>query len=838
MDEEEALFRQSLLAFPSSFNLEIKELKNSEKIVLFKKKVEENVRSDRYDSTTERIRMYNLLTFLKWRAKERDDAYSYNRKALDLDKENIVSLFNRLWMRREEGHLTESNEELSRLVKLAEPNNDLLLAGIAEIAYCYPIFGPSYLLKAKDMLEDVVRELSGREIHPDTIFSLKLDLGIVYRKLCNFGNMPKKGWEKRKEEECIKRGAELLYEVACSDSPAKWKGRSWVSLAEISYIKSKGVTLNKYEIEELFPEKIKELSIENLLDLALKECDDDSHILKVCGKLYRYLHKLDKAEDVLRKSLIKEKTAYAHHQLALVLKQRLKDKLFAKRGYNKETRDRYDPVGTSIHHKTFLPNVVSQESQGNFVPFLNSAREYDDSSQEFSETKTRAIVAETEQPISAISEKETRGKSATDEANINLQYRNTKRTTRAVAKAFDRVFSIPENEGKIVKEILYNLDEAIHFGNEWASLEKGIVLRQIHKFKEARDVFLMTLKMEESNKAIIEVSCYENIGNCCRDIAEQEDDSDQKRKFEIDAVIYWRKALDIIASKEGKTLKFLREEWMSYPVLKNMFQHRELDVAMLKALANLGEILERPAETRSIIQKIRKLDGDEANDPTIISREIKTLLKEHRYEDAAQLLDKSEKEGIEINTNFRLRVYLECAFYLVTIGKRENACEQFQQAFHVNSIANSKFDIFLLYDEDKEAEDNIADLAKKLEEFLSENFRLRITRNSQNVKPGKRTWDIQTEQMESSKHIVLIMDTNEEPRDDFKYFIGIAQEISKTEKSILNILLLDECTCPLQLTNFSKMHFETKQLSSSNDDFIQWIRYFIFRLLRVNNNDD
>ncbi|KAL3881193.1 hypothetical protein ACJMK2_027650 [Sinanodonta woodiana] len=814
MDKEEARFRQRFQAFPSSFNLEIEELKSSKKIVLFKKKVEENVSSEIYDSTTERIRMYNLLTFLNWRANENDDAYSYNRKALELDKENIVSLFNRLWMRREDGYLTEANEELNRLAKLAEANTNLLLIGKAEIAYCYPIFGPSYLLKSKDMFEDVVRKLVDKDIHPDSIFSLKLDLGIMYRKL----------W--RDEEECIKRGAELLYEVACSDSPAKWKGRSWASLAEIVHVTSKGVRLNKYRIEELFPKEIKENNIESLLDLAWKACDEDSHTLKVCGKLYRLLYKLDKAEEVLRKSLCKEKTAYAHHQLALVLKQRLKNKLHARRGYNNKARDRYDPVSTNIHHKTFLANDVSQESQGNSVPILNSVREYDVSSQGFSQTNIRTIVSEKKKPISATSEKDARDKSVAEETDINLQYRNTKRTTRRSAKAFDRVSRIPEEEREIVKEILYNLDEAIKFGNEWASLDKGIILRQIQKFKEARDVFLMTLKMECSIKAIIEVSCYENIGACYRDIAEQETDLEQRRKFEIYAVIYWRKALDKIASKEGKTLNFLKEEWMSYPVLKDMFQHRQLDTAMLKELANLGEILERPAETRSFLQELRKLGGNEAKDPTIISCEIKTLLKEYRYDDA----------GLKLVEIFRFRVYLECAFGLVTLGKTDKVSERFQQAFCVNSIGKSNFDIFLLYEEETETDTTIA-LVKKLDDSLCETFGLRITSNSSNVDPRKQRWAEQVQQMESSKHIVLIMDTNEVPPGDFQYFIGIAQGITQDNKSILNIILVDDCNCPLELAVFPTMHFESNQLTCKTY-LNQWIRDFIYHLLRVDSNDD
>ncbi|KAL3881181.1 hypothetical protein ACJMK2_027638 [Sinanodonta woodiana] len=818
MDKEEARFRHKFQKFPSSFNLEIKELKNSKKIELHKK-LEEKISCDEFESPTERVRIYNLLSFLCWSANERDDAYRYNIKSLELDKDNIVSLFNRLWMRREDGHLSEGNKELN---KLSESKHSLLIIGKAEIAYCYSLFGPSYFLKSKDMLEDVVRDMGEQDKNPINLALWKLDLGIIYRKLCNVGNMPRQGWEGRDEEECIKRGAELLYEVACSDSSARWRGKCWASLAELLYITSRGVRLNKYLTEELFPQNVKDMGVERLLDLARKTCDEDSHVMKICGKLYKYIKKLDKAEEVLRKSLSIRNTGYAHHHLALILKQRLKDKLFAKRGYNKETRDRYDPVRTCLYHKTCLGNVY-QSAKGSNVPSRSSAR-HDRSKQDVFQTKTRTTVERNAKSVSANSERE-----------INIKYSN-RQATRSRAKGLDRVFSIPEAEEENVQEILFHLNEAIALGNEWASLEKGILLRQIKKFKEARDVFLMTLKMEDSIPAILEVSCYENLGANCRDAAEQEADKETRTEWETDAVIYWRKALEKIASIEGKILDFPKEEWKSYPVLKDMFQHRELDVAMLKALADLGEILERPAETRSFIQEIRKLGGDEANDPAIICCEIKTLLKENRYEDAAQLLDKNETKGIAISRNFRLRVYLECAFYLVTMGKREKACERFQRAFHLNLTDQSMFDIFFLYDEETEADKTAAVLAEKLEEYLAGNFGLKITRNSQNVDPGKQRWDIQTEQMESSKHIVLIMDTNEIPPGDLEYFIGIVQGISKKNTFILNIILVDECTCPRQLKIFPTMHFERKQLNSK-ENFIQWIHNFIFQLLRVDDNE-
>ncbi|KAK3608436.1 hypothetical protein CHS0354_035437 [Potamilus streckersoni] len=820
MDKEEAKFRQIFQSFPSLFNLEIKEMKNSKKIELYKKKVMEKVLSDEFESTTERVRIYNLVSFLHWSVNDEDVANMYSRMALELDKENIVSLSNRIWMKREEGHLTEANEELKKLAKLVDSEHDLLILGNAEIAYSYSVFGPSYLLKSKDMLEEVVRDMGEKDIDPITLTLSKLDLGIIYRKLCNFGNMPRQGWEKRNEEGCIKRGAQLLYEVARSNSSPRWRSRSWASLAELLHGTSKGVRFTKYRIEVLFPKEVKDTGVECLLDLAMETCDKDSHVLKICGKLYRYLKKLDKAEIALRKSLTIRKTSYAHHHLALVLKQILKDKLFANRHHHNENSDRYDPISTCIRHKTFLPNVTQGSKESN-CPSRYSPRRHDHNKQAFSQTETRTTVVRNKKFVSTTSKKEKRVKSSTIETDSTLQHTSNKLSTRAIAKGLDRVFSIPDDEEKNVQEILYHLDEAIHFGNGWASLEKGIVLRQIKKFDEALFTFLMTLKMEDSITAILEVSCYENLGACCRDIAEKEADLELRRKREIDAVIYWRKALDKIASKEGKTLHFLKEEWMSYPTLKDMFQHQQLDAEMLKALAELGEILERPAETRSFFQEILKLGGNEANDPTIISGEIKTLLMENRYEDAAQMLEKSETEGIEINRNFRKMVYLECAFYLVNIGKTENASERFRQAFDINSLTKSDFDIFLIYDDNEDAEIDkpMFDLAEKLEDFFSGNCGLRITSNSKNVDPRKQRWAEQTRQMECSEHIILLLDTNKEPRGDLEYFIGIVQGISKNNTSILTIILVDECTCPPELAIFSTMHFEIFFLENNITDF-------------------
>ncbi|KAL3881191.1 hypothetical protein ACJMK2_027648 [Sinanodonta woodiana] len=527
MDEEKAQFRHKFQKFPSSFNLEN----------CIRRRWRRKYRAMKFQSSTERVRLYNLLSFLCWSADEKDDAYSYNTKALELDKENIVSLFNRLWMRREDE---------------SKPNQ--LLIGKAEIAYCYSVFGPSYLMKSKDMLEDVVSDTSKQDIDPITLALWKLDLGIIYHK----------DGKKRDDKECIKRGTELLYEVACSNSSARWRGKCWASLAELLHRFPKDVCLNKYQTEELFPQNVKDIGVEGLLDLAMETCDEDSHVLKICGKIYKYIKKTR-----TRQRKCREQQCF--------------------------------PVGPSARQ--------------------------DRSKQEFSQTRT--TVVKYEKSVSTTSEKETSVTYLTTQIDSTLQHTSTQQATRSRAKGFGPCPSVYQMmKRKTVQEILHHLNEAITLGNEWASLEKGVLLRQIKKFKEARDVFLMT------------------------DIAEHETDQETRTEWETDAVIYWRKALEIIASTEGKTLDFPKEEWKSYPVLKDMFQHRQLDIAMLKELANLGEILERPAETRSFLREIRKLGGNEAIDPSIISCEIKTLLKESRYEDAAQLLEESENEGIEINRNF------------------------------------------------------------------------------------------------------------------------------------------------------------------------------------------
>ncbi|KAK3608438.1 hypothetical protein CHS0354_035438 [Potamilus streckersoni] len=847
MDEEEKQFQEKFIRLPSSFILEIEDLTKSKQIEINIKKLEHKCGADEFESNTETTRVYNLLCFLHWKADERDKAYEHSRKVLEMEKNNIVSLCNRVWMLRKDGQLTEANEYLTDVEILAESNKNLLLQGKAEIAYSYSVFGPGYFSQSVDLYNQLLSEAGETDIGAKEMQLWKLDLGIIYRKYCNPANMlPKQDWKERKIDQIVRKAASLFFDVASSNCPARWKGRCYASLAELSYSIYTGVTVTASQ-EELFPKEIADKNVEYFLDSALESFMDDSHVLKVCGKHFKYLQKLDKAEEVIRKSLSIRETSYGHHHLALVLKKRLKSKILKERRRCGEHKTEVSSSSNaSVRNDTSGCNEQSQLGEKRQMSGLNDIENDNTySNQSFrvsnedgncrkkSENNDVEKVAldilqnehcKQQEPLS----KDCYLRINTDKPQMPQgRYQSMK---KAQAKGCSGLFSIPDCENEAVKEIIYHLDKAIEFGNEWASLDKGILLRQVNEPKRAFDMFRRTIDLKALSTTMITVSCYENMGACCRDRAKNEVDPKTKRALDSDAIKYFLKAIETLAYKASKQLDNLKDAWMAYPTLKDIFQPQERNIGKLRELVELSKMLKLYGETQDFIKQIKEMSEEQVKDPQIISGEIHILLAKRQFEEAAVLLDlqKCTNEKDKIDKELCKLVYLECALHLV--NKKENAGQRFQQAFVVDLVDHqkekSKWNLFLLYDEEAFASHNgntgsAVLLAKKLEDFVSGFSDLRIACNSDKVKPGKWRNEKQTKQMKSSMHIILILDTNEKPIGDFEYFIKIAHEIYMQKTSKLSVIIIDNCDCPLEFTGFQKIYFKTEDLQK-DDYFMRW----------------
>ncbi|KAK3608433.1 hypothetical protein CHS0354_035434 [Potamilus streckersoni] len=714
--DEEAHFLQRFRRLYSSFNLKIQDDSKSKEKNYTRKRVQLKYAGDEFDSNTERTRTYNLLSFLQWEAGERENAQELNRKVLELQNKNIVALCNRVWMIREDGRLTEADKKLTEVEKLVKCNQDLLFQGKAELAYSYSAFGPFCFSQSVDMYTQLLEETANKEIDTEDLQLWKLDLGLIYRKYCNSGSiLPKEDWKERNKDDYIKKAALLFTEVASANCPVRWKGRCLASLAELSFSIYTGIQVTKSQLE-LFPKEYADKDVETLLNLALEACMEDSHVLKVCGKYFKYLRKFDKAEELLRKSLSIRKNSFSHHHLALVLKKKLKFRIYEER----KNRDRRN-----------------HENENRPKEYENC---YDKKSPDNEILPTEEIIYRTSSNPSTHNQVERSDHYTCKISKTNVEIRSSKKNSQNNTSEMGRIEEgvvpadpIPNSEKEAVTEILYHLDKAIEFGNEWAAVEKGIVLRQIKEHKRAFESFLWTLNMKQLGTTMITVSCYEHLGACCRDIAKDEVNPEEKKTLEADAIKYFRKAIETIAYKASKELDFLKDVSMAYPTLKHMFQSQNGGIKTLKELVEVSKMLEKYGETLEFYEQIKALDEEQLKDPAIIRGEIEILLAKREFDQAAVLLDLQNctKVKDEINKEFCMLVYLECAFHLINDKINQNAHRRFRQAFDIYGTEinreKTEFDIFFLYEEDIETNETQSlslafTLAKKLENFVPGNL--------------------------------------------------------------------------------------------------------------------
>ncbi|KAK3608443.1 hypothetical protein CHS0354_035443 [Potamilus streckersoni] len=722
--------------------------------------------SGEFESTAEQSRLLNLLCFLCWNAGAKDKAQEHSRKCIQLEKENIVALCNRVWMTRKDGHLTEADKELNHVEEIAKSRSDLLLRGKAEIAYSYSVFGPHYFLKSMELYEELLENIIDKCIEFNLVQLWKMDLGIIYRKFCNAGNtISTKEWEQKNKDNCMRKAASMLYEVASSKSPARWRGRCYATLGEFSYSTFTGTGLTKGK-EELFPAAIKYKNTESLLNLALQLCDDDSEILNICGKNFKYLKKLDKAENVLRQSLEKRETSYAHYHLALVLKSKLYARYLEARSYR---------PGKKVSEKSRDGDVSHEQlKSGEHVQFNERSQHH---------------------PITKY-----------ERARQNRKFHFSSNSRRNVGKNYsgevDASFGRSQHSGRsnrgrsIGKADPTSIRKETNFSHELSIIK-------------ARTAVLLNAKSELMATGNDECEQYVSE-HVCLPVNEQHPDPYRSQQ----------------------------DGWMALPMLNDMFNPQESDKAMLEELLELRNMLRQYGDLSGLHDMIMKPEEE-------IHENIKTLLKQKEFEKASALLAVQNcVQDTRISKGLQKLAYVKYAFNLVRINKMEEASQRLQQAFAVDCSDNSEleYDIFFLYDEETDTKIDgeptpASFLSKTVGEFSVCESGLRFTRNSHQVKPGRWRAQEQTKLMQSSMHIVLILDENEEPKGELQYFINIAKEIHNVIKSKLSLILVDDSPCPLDLKPFPHMHFERK-LIQCPDSYILWVRKFFFNLLDVSDSED
>ncbi|KAL3836541.1 hypothetical protein ACJMK2_021965 [Sinanodonta woodiana] len=352
-DDDDKKFEEKFKRWPSLFNLEVSSKQTDRDIEDNIGTLVRKLESGEVECTKERVKINNILSFLSWKLNKKNEAETYLKLVLSADEQNINARCSQIWMDWASGLKTAAIETLEKLSQEDESSDEFKQhhnRAKAETAYYCSVSGPSHFHHSVSLYDEIIFNSNGDETDV-----WRFDRAIVLRKICNDENITRnKEYQELKYEDYMKKAAHELHALTRSGIGKRKIAVCWVSLGELLTIfeRRQRPSINQSDI---FPEELAEANIETLLENALSEKKDDTHVLKVCGKIFRYINKFDRTEECLIKSLELRKTSYAYHHLALVLIEKIKVQGKEQEKSNVATRRRYQ---ISEKGKSLAPEII------------------------------------------------------------------------------------------------------------------------------------------------------------------------------------------------------------------------------------------------------------------------------------------------------------------------------------------------------------------------------------------------------------------------------------------------------------------------------------------------
>ncbi|KAL3836542.1 hypothetical protein ACJMK2_021966 [Sinanodonta woodiana] len=352
-EDADKKFEDKFKAWPSFFNLEVTSKQTDRDIEDNIGTLVRKLKSGEVECSKERVKINNILSFLYWKQNKKDEAKTYLKSVLSDDEQNINARCSQIWMDWTSGQKTAAKEALEKLCEEDDSSDEFKHdhnKAKAETAYYCSVSGPAHFHHSVRLYDDVI----ANSIRDETDV-WRFDRALVLRKMCNDENITQsKEYRESKYVDYMKKAAHELHSLTSSGIGKRKIAICWASLGELLTIfeRRQRRSINQSDI---FPDELAEANIETLLEKALSENKNDTHVLKVCGKVFRCIRKFDRAEDCLRKSLEFRKTSYAYHHLALVLIEKIKIKGKEQEKSNVATRRRYQVSETE---KSLTPEII------------------------------------------------------------------------------------------------------------------------------------------------------------------------------------------------------------------------------------------------------------------------------------------------------------------------------------------------------------------------------------------------------------------------------------------------------------------------------------------------
>ncbi|KAK0051084.1 interferon-induced protein with tetratricopeptide repeats 5 [Biomphalaria pfeifferi] len=297
---------EDLKEFPCTFNLARGHKVTQERF----RHVKNNVESEIDCSPEEQIRNKNILTWVMFNLGDKHKAEELNREALkDSEDKNITALGNYVFILFNKGYkLKSQNTAFQKLLALSKDERfeHMKIEALAEQAYCFTRLGGEQNYK---ICIDLFKKCVDRCPHN---YDWKFGLGLVYRRFTNFSSI-----SQEQKEELIAESAQLLFEVAkCGND--KLKGLAYAQLV-VGYM-----TFPKQQ-DRVF----KDYDLQSLCEEALKYGNQKPTVLTHVGRCLKDVD-VDKAIDLLKKSLELRLNSIACHHLGLSYEKKFENYLLQK----------------------------------------------------------------------------------------------------------------------------------------------------------------------------------------------------------------------------------------------------------------------------------------------------------------------------------------------------------------------------------------------------------------------------------------------------------------------------------------------------------------------------
>ncbi|XP_056005324.1 uncharacterized protein LOC125667821 [Ostrea edulis] len=272
-----------------------------------------------FDTTEENICIHNLVSYLYWSSDEKEEAFEFAKKALQLGSTctytslggtgNLVTIGNLFNFHRESGNIVQANQLDKQLKTLSkrEDFQELKYIAKAELAICLSKLGPFYSQKAIEMFRDSVDKMS------DTLDCWQFYFAITLRRkshlfaIQNIDDAALIG--------NIKEAFDKFLKIISNNASVKLKSRSWCEIAVI--LREKPDLASTEPCHGMY----EELNCITCFENALEISPQSYHVLQQYGKHLRYKFMYSKSKEMLEKSLEIRETSTAHHHLALTLQK-------------------------------------------------------------------------------------------------------------------------------------------------------------------------------------------------------------------------------------------------------------------------------------------------------------------------------------------------------------------------------------------------------------------------------------------------------------------------------------------------------------------------------------